>query len=570
MIDEALEAGPQQVGERAPSPGKSAWRHVWIVGAGVYLFFLWWIGWNRLAPVLASVDALSLLAMAGAMVFSLCVRVVKWRVVLGPDLGAAGLYFLAKAGGDWSPGRVGELAPLMLRRYRSARFGAWIVTDRLLEMAATLGLGAVGIVGYGLISAGPMPQARLYNMLFYVCLAVAVLVAAPAVLLTRRNFFIRLGEWLQGRAGLRRLGRAALLLGDVSVEVRGFGTKLPMASALTVLATSLDIIVGMLLFRSFGYSLSFLLLAVVQCAHALASTIPFTPNATGVPYLVGAGVLYKAAGIPVDVLGAGVGVSVAVTNIVFWSAFAVGVRGVRRQKKPAAGQDAVFDRLAAGDTLYAYSKESLSRLNALVPDKGRLLDIGCGDGAIAAGLDAGSVAGFDISPRCAQLAAGRGVLAAVADARAPLPYLSEAFDTVYCVDVLHHLPREAWPGLVVELRRVLKPAGRLAVVEPDARYAFVRWTQAPWSPVRVAPCADEPAIDPAELEPVLAKSGFRFERRPIRIDGEQVCRSVFPLWQRLLKAPFVIALAMWHGKRPNKFAILCEKEKSGIPPHNAD
>jgi len=39
-------------------------------------------------------------------------------------------------------------------------------------------------------------------------------------------------------------------------------------------------------------------------------------------------------------------------------------------------------------------------------------------------------------------------------------------------------------------------------------------------------------------------------------------RSVFPWWQRLLKAPFVLALAAWHGNRPNKFAIVARKPKA--------
>ena len=59
--------------------------------------------------------------------------------------------------------------------------------------------------------------------------------------------------------------------------------------------------------------------------------------------------------------------------------------------------------------------------------------------------------------------------------------------------------------------------------------------------------------------PLMARMGFELERRPIRIDGRQVCRSVFPLWQRLFKAPFVIALAWWHGRRPNKFVLVGRK-----------
>jgi len=569
VIDAARGSEPEHLAQTAPIPAKSPFRRLWVVGAFLYGGFLWWIGWGRIGLVLASVDVSALLAMAGVIGCALAVRVAKWRLVLGPRAGAIGLYFLAKAGGDWSPGRVGELAPLMLRPYRTARVGAWIVTDRLLEMAATLGLGALGIVAFGLESGmpaiGPMPQARLYNMLVYVAAALIVLVAAPAVILTRRGLFLFLANRLERRQGLRRLSRIASLLVDVSTEVRGFGAKVPMASAMTFLATALDIVVGMLLYRSFGYTLSFMLLAAVQCAHALASAFPFTPNATGVPYLVAAGLLFEVAGVPADVLGASVGVSIAITNAVFWGAFLIGIRartgaGLNRGPVEASRQDCLFDYLASGDVLYEYDAVSLERLNDLVPDKGRLLDMGCGDGGIAAGLDARSVVALDISPRCAVLASRRGVPCIVADARMPLPFAAGSFDTVYCIDVLHHVPRAAWHGLVAEFHRVLKPLGRLAIVEPDARYAFVRWTQAPRSPIRVAPCPDEPAIDPGRLEPILAARGFNVEREPIRIDGRQACRSVFPMWQRLLKAPFVLALATWHGGRPNKFVLLAHKQ----------
>lgn len=564
MIDLARDGEPALSAQTPPILRKSPFRRLWVVGAFLYGIFLWWIGLRRIGPVLASIDLSALLAMAAVLACALAVRVLKWRLVLGPRSGATALYFVAKAGGDWSPGRVGELAPLMLRPYRTARVGAWIVTDRLLEMAATLGLGALGIVAFGLKSGmpavGPMPQARIYNMLVYVAAALIVLVAAPAVILTRRGLFVFLARWLERRPRFRRLSKAASLLVDVSTEVRGFGAKLPMASAMTFLATALDIVVSMLLYRSFGYTLTFMLLAAVQCAHALASAFPFTPNATGVPYLVAAGLLFEVAGVPMDVLGASVGVSIAVTNVVFWGAFVFGIRGLKRGPAEASREDRVFDYVASGDVLYQYDAVSIERLNDLVPDKGRLLDIGYGDGAIAAALDARPVVALDISPQCAALAARRGVPSIVADARTTLPFVADSFDTVYCIDVLHHLPREAWHGLASELHRVLKPLGRLAIVEPDARYAFVRWTQAPRSPVRVAPCPDEPAINPLELEPILGARGFNVQREPIRIDGRQACRSVFPMWQRLLKAPFVLALGAWHGRRPNKFVLLAHKQ----------
>lgn len=221
-------------------------------------------------------------------------------------------------------------------------------------------------------------------------------------------------------------------------------------------------------------------------------------------------------------------------------------------------QGDLFDKLASSDVLYHYPQESLDKLNALVPNKGCLLDLGCGDGIIGQALDGSPVIGLDISRHCVKLSKGRGLHAAVGDAIHALPFKDEAFDTVSCIDVLHHLDQQ-WDSIFSELHRVLKPGGTLCIVEPDARNPFVRWTQAPGSPIRVAPWHNEPAIYPDELIPQLEGRHYAFDCSPIHIEGEQTERSTFPLWQRLLKAPFVI-LAAWHyRKRPNKFAIIATK-----------
>ncbi len=224
-------------------------------------------------------------------------------------------------------------------------------------------------------------------------------------------------------------------------------------------------------------------------------------------------------------------------------------------KRPQA---ILFDRLSASDQLYAYPQESLAKLAALVPHKGVTLDVGCGDGIIAHALGAPAVFGVDVSHHCVHLAVRRGVYALIADAAEGLPFPAATFDCVYCVDVLHHLGRK-WDRIFFELDRVLKPAGTLAIVEPDARNPFVRWTQAPNSPIRVAPWNDEPAIYPAELLPHLESRGYAVSCDPIHIAGEQTERDVFPLWQRIAKAPFTLTLAFWYRNLPNKFAMIARK-----------
>ena len=96
----------------------------------------------------------------------------------------------------------------------------------------------------------------------------------------------------------------------------------------------------------------------------------------------------------------------------------------------------------------------------------RILDAGCGSGPLFAALrDRGAVVtGFDKSAGMLELARrrlGDGADLRVADLGSPLPFPDGTFDDVIASLVLHYL--EDWGPALAELRRVLKPGGRLIV-----------------------------------------------------------------------------------------------------------
>ena len=96
----------------------------------------------------------------------------------------------------------------------------------------------------------------------------------------------------------------------------------------------------------------------------------------------------------------------------------------------------------------------------------RILDAGCGSGPLSAALrDRGAiVTGFDSSPGMIELARrrlGDGADLQVADLAGPLPFPDGGFDDVVASLVLHYL--EDWGPPLAELRRVLRPGGRLIV-----------------------------------------------------------------------------------------------------------
>ncbi|QIK66258.1 methyltransferase domain-containing protein [Nocardioides sp. HDW12B] len=123
-----------------------------------------------------------------------------------------------------------------------------------------------------------------------------------------------------------------------------------------------------------------------------------------------------------------------------------------------------------------YARPEILRLAGDVAGR-RVLDAGCGSGPLAADLrDRGaSVTGFDLSAAMVDLARERLGADAdlhVADLAAPLPFDDGVFDDVVASLVLHYL--EDWTGPLTELRRVLKPSGRLLVsVNHPAAYAIV-------------------------------------------------------------------------------------------------
>jgi ubiquinone/menaquinone biosynthesis C-methylase UbiE len=104
----------------------------------------------------------------------------------------------------------------------------------------------------------------------------------------------------------------------------------------------------------------------------------------------------------------------------------------------------------------------------------RILDLGCGTGAMAIALardlSAAKVIGIDGDPavlrraraKAAKLGVELELHEALADA---IPLADESVDCVISTLVFHHLPAEVKRGALVEARRVLTPGGRLLICD---------------------------------------------------------------------------------------------------------
>jgi ubiquinone/menaquinone biosynthesis C-methylase UbiE len=158
---------------------------------------------------------------------------------------------------------------------------------------------------------------------------------------------------------------------------------------------------------------------------------------------------------------------------------------------------------------------------AALPAGARVLEAGCGTGAICRELamrpGVGAVVGLDPSPffleQARTLAAGIERLSfEQGDARA-MPYRDGAFDAVVFHTCLSHVPRPE--AALAEAWRVLRPGGRLAILEGD--YATTTVAIGPHDPLQA--CV-EAALEALvhdrwvvrRLTGLVAAAGFAVER----------------------------------------------------------
>src|ERR1700709_924507 len=99
------------------------------------------------------------------------------------------------------------------------------------------------------------------------------------------------------------------------------------------------------------------------------------------------------------------------------------------------------------------------------PPSTELLDLGCGSAWL--GDHYSKYTGLDGSQDAVDAAAERGRAVILGNVDQPLPFADASFDGVVAKDLLEHV---ADPGAVVrEIRRVLRPGGKVFASSPDAQ-----------------------------------------------------------------------------------------------------
>lgn len=145
---------------------------------------------------------------------------------------------------------------------------------------------------------------------------------------------------------------------------------------------------------------------------------------------------------------------------------------IARDRMPRGGTSGFYEDLWRRKSKEESTSRQGREQNAIphIPTGGRLLDVGCGSGALLRGSPTRPLAvGADISRSALVLAHERGLWVVRATFEGPhLPFRGQTFDCVTCLDVIEHLfdPRP----LLRELRRVLRPNGILILQTPNVRH----------------------------------------------------------------------------------------------------
>lgn len=210
--------------------------------------------------------------------------------------------------------------------------------------------------------------------------------------------------------------------------------------------------------------------------------------------------------------------------------------GERWQSLEVEDRD-VLDEVLTNEADMAYRRRVRVLLDYLELSEGdRVLDCGCGMGfylMAMAKLREMRLVGLDTWLERLRWARAEGVSAGLTNGGVyQLPFAANSFDAILLSEVLEHLSQEK--AALVELRRVLRPGGVLAISVPHANYPFL-WDPINriWAALGGSPLRDGPLVGiwtnherlywPRELIELVQSGGFEVER------AEEATHFSFPL-----------------------------------------
>jgi len=123
----------------------------------------------------------------------------------------------------------------------------------------------------------------------------------------------------------------------------------------------------------------------------------------------------------------------------------------------------------------------VARLAVWAPEAKSILEVGCGEGAMAerlvAAFPAAEVTGIDITSRLGRLYAGpegrvRFIQMTVQELSKREP---GGYDLIVLADVLHHVPLDIRDELMAAIRTLMAPGAKFAMKEWERNYSPIYW-----------------------------------------------------------------------------------------------
>ena len=189
--------------------------------------------------------------------------------------------------------------------------------------------------------------------------------------------------------------------------------------------------------------------------------------------------------------------------------------------------DDVFPRHVAEH----YIDKRTNLVKELLPFGGKVLDVGCGTGQLAAAIaaDGYELYGADLSTSMVARARQRGLAGTCAGVTTALPFANDSFDLALTVATLHHLETPARVVATVrEMARVVK-AGRFVVLwdhNPANPYWPILMKRVPQD------SGDERLVPREELLEAVANAQLAvYSARRSGLTPDFMPRAAMPIWR---------------------------------------
>lgn len=184
-------------------------------------------------------------------------------------------------------------------------------------------------------------------------------------------------------------------------------------------------------------------------------------------------------------------------------------------------------------------------LQRWVRPEGALLEMGAGYGEFTREVRAARKWALDMNPALTQHW-GAGVQPLIQSALDPLPIPDATLDTVFASNFFEHFTLEQGATILAELQRVLKPGGRLIVVQPNFRLEPRRYFD---------DYTHRTAYTDAGFQDFLTASGYRVIHAEPRF-------TPFTMKSRFPVAEWLVRLYLSLPWRPlaGQFMIVAEKD----------